>query len=374
MRPKYHRRVSDIEGIPPDELEEIAEVEDRYGFYANDYYLNLIDWNDPDDPIRRIVVPTPGEIMEGGSLDPSNEKRYTICRGLEHKYGPTALLLISQACGGLCRFCFRKRLFMRGNHDATTDLKPIMEYLRQHREINNVLISGGDPFALSTKRLREVLKELHSIDHIRYARIGSKIPVYDPFRITEDPELIELIREFSKSDRKLYIITDINHPREITKESLKAIDLLQGAGAVLSNQTPLLRGVNDDVRTLKELFNKLASCGIPPYYVFQCRPTVGNRPFVVPIEEGYEIFERAKSEVSGLAKRSKFIMSHTLGKIEIAAMTEDQVIFKFHNAAHGDDERRVMIFRRNPEACWLDDYLEVRSPNIPSLETYGAIV
>ena len=101
---------------------------------------------------------------------------------------------------------------------------------------------------------------------------------------------------------------------------------------------------------------------------------MGNHPFVAPIEEGYEIYERAKSEVSGLAKRSKFIMSHTWGKIEIAAMTEDQIIFKFHNAAHGDDERRVMVFRRNPDACWLDDYLEVRSPNIPSLETFGAIV
>lgn len=374
MRPKYHRSLDEIEGLPLDEREEIREVVERYGFYANDYYLNLIDWEDPDDPIRRIIIPTPGEIMEGGSLDPSNEKRYTICRGLEHKYGPTALLLISQVCGGACRFCFRKRLFMPENSDVTSDLEPIMNYLRQHREINNILISGGDPLALSTSRLREILTELYKIDHIRYARIGSKIPVYDPFRITEDPDLIDLIREFSSADRKLYIITDINHPREITKESLKAIDLMLGAGAILSNQTPLLRGVNDNVKTLKDLFNKLAACGIPPYYVFQCRPTIGNRPFVVPIEEGYEIFERAKVEVSGLAKRSRFIMSHTLGKIEIAAMTDDQIFFKFHNTAHEEDNLRVMVFKRNPKACWLDDYSEVRKPNIPSLESFGAIV
>ncbi|MGA1873023.1 MAG: KamA family radical SAM protein [Thermoplasmatota archaeon] len=359
MKPKYVRDISEVKGLSREEISKLREVVDRYAFHTNEYYLSLINWEDPLDPIRKIIIPTEEEIGTDGTLDPSNEKSFTMARGLEHKYGPTALMLVSRACGGVCRFCFRKRIFMPDNRDAVPDLTQAFKYIREHREINNVLISGGDPLVLPTQYLENILEELDSMPHIRFIRIGTKMVVYNPFRILEDPSLMDMIRRFSKQRRKLYIITDINHPRELTKYSIRAINMLQEAGAIISNQTPLLKGINDDKETLKELFNKLAAIGVPPYYVFQCRPTSGNRPFSVPIEEAYSLFESAKAEVSGLAKRSRFIMSHATGKLEITAMTDEHILFKYHNAAHEENDSRVLVFKRNPEAKWLDDYSEL---------------
>jgi len=359
MLPRYVRDIEEVKGLSREEKKSLKNVTERYAFQSNEYYLSLIDWEDPEDPIRKIIIPTEEEIGEDGTLDPSNEKNFTVARGLEHKYEPTALLLVSRACGGVCRFCFRKRIFMPENNDAVPDLSHAIQYIRDHEEINNVLISGGDPFVLPTRYLEKVLEELDAIPHIRFIRIGTKMVVYNPFRILEDPSLMDMVRRFSKQRRKLYIITDINHPRELTKYSIRAINMLQEAGAVLSNQTPLLKGVNDDKEVLKKLFNKLAAIGVPPYYVFQCRPTSGNRPFSVPVEEGYRLFESAKAEVSGLAKRSRFIMSHTTGKIEVIALTDENIIFKYHNAAHEENDSRVVVFKRNPEAKWFDDYTEI---------------
>lgn len=373
MIPRYVRDISEVRRLSREEREDLSEVVKRHTFYSNEYYLGLIDWNDPDDPIRKIIIPTRGEIGNVGSLDPSNEKSFTMARGLEHKYGPTALLLVSRACGGVCRFCFRKRLFMPDNKDAIPDLTQALKYIREHEEINNVLLSGGDPLVLPTRYLEKILEELDSIPHVRFIRIGTKMVVYNPFRILEDPSLIDVVRRFSKQRRKLYIITDVNHPRELTKYAIRAINTLQEAGAVFSNQTPMLRGVNDDKETLKKLFNKLAAIGVPPYYVFQCRPTSGNRPFIVPVEEGYRIFESAKAEVSGLAKRSRFIMSHATGKIEITAMTDEHIIFKYHNAAHEENDSRVMVFIRNPEAEWLEDYTELVGSYGPETQASAVI-
>lgn len=358
MKGNYVKRLEDIDGLSEEEVRRLKPVVEKYSFYSNDYYLSLIDWDDEDDPIRKIIIPTEGEITGGGKLDPSNESSFTRAKGLEHKYGPTALILASRACAGVCRFCFRKRIFMPDNVEAVPDLSSALDYLRKHKEINNVLLTGGDPLVLPTSFLKTLLAQIYRIEHIKYVRIGTKIPVYNPYRILEDPLLGDMVSRFSKQSRKLYIVTDINHPKELTPQSISALNVLINNGAILSNQTPLLRGVNDSVETLVELFNKLAAIGIPPYYVFQCRPTVGNKPFSVPIEEAYTIFEKAKSLVSGLAKRSRFIMSHETGKLEIAALTDSNIIFKYHNAAHLEDDSRVIVFKRNPDAYWLDDYKE----------------
>jgi KamA family protein len=371
MQPKYTRDIFQVNGLSFEEKIRLKNVTEMYGFYANDYYLNLINWDDPDDPIRKIVIPQGGEVLEGGSFDPSNEKSFTVSKGLEHKYGPTALFLASRACGGVCRFCFRKRIFQPDNQDAIPELSAALDYLRKHEEINNVLISGGDPLVLPTRVLEHLLEELQKIEHIRFIRIGTKMVVYNPFRILEDPTLSDMVRRFSKQDKKLYFITDINHPRELTRYSIAAINMLQHSGGIVSNQTPLLKGINNDKETLMELFNKLSSIGVPPYYVFQCRPTVGNRPFIVPLEEGYRIFERAKAEVSGLAKRSRYIISHSTGKLEVTALTDEHIIFKYHNAAHEENDSRVLIYKRNPYATWLDDYTELVGSYGPDVQYSG---
>ncbi len=358
MKLEYVRSLTDVKGLSEEEKRELEKVTEKYTFYSNNYYLSLINWEDPDDPIRKIIIPSTTELHGEGALDPSNESKFTPARGLEHKYGPTALILMSRACGGVCRFCFRKRIFMADNQDAIPDLSAAMNYLRDHKEINNVLLSGGDPLVLPTTYLKRILAQIYRMEHIKFVRIGTKIPVYNPYRILEDPSLSDLVSRFSKSERKLYIITDINHPRELTPQALSALNQLMKNGAILANQTPILKGINDSKDILIELFNKLTAVGIPPYYVFQCRPTVGNADFAIPIEKGYRMFEEAKAAVSGLAKRARFIISHTSGKVEVAALTDEYIIFKYHNAAHQENDSRVMIFRRNPEALWLDDYVE----------------
>ena len=136
------------------------------------------------------------------------------------------------------------------------------------------------------------------------------------------------------------------------------MNLIRNVGVVTVNQTPLLRGINDDPGVLAKLFNKLSYCGIPPYYVFQCRPTIGNKMYAVPIEEGLEIFEQARMKCSGFAKRARFVMSHAVGKIEILGITEDYIYFKYHRAANPEEKARFVVCHRNPNAYWLDDYDE----------------
>jgi lysine 2,3-aminomutase len=361
----YVTRASQIPDVPAHARAEIEAVAQRYAFRANTYYLGLIDWDDPDDPIRRIIIPGADELDDWGRLDASNEHAYTKVPGCEHKYEFTGLLLVNDLCGGYCRFCFRKRLFMDGNDEVQRDVGPGLEYIRAHPEINNVLLTGGDALLLSTKRIEYILSELRDIDHVQIVRFGSKMPAFNPFRITDDPALVETLGRYSWDDKKVYVMTHFNHPRELTPEAIKAVNLLQKAGVVTTNQTPLLRGVNDDPEVLGELFNKLSYAGVPPYYVFIGRPTKGNRHFAVPIEEAFEIFEQARMRCSGLAMRARLVMSHATGKIEIVGRTEHETYFRYHRAADPTDKARFMVYPSNPEAYWFDDYTGMREDYAP---------
>ncbi len=358
MQIKYVTNLEHVDQIPKDELPVLKKVTEKYRFRANEYYLSLIDWNDPNDPIRKIIIPQKDELIDWGSLDPSNEAKYTIMRGVEHKYNSTALILVNRVCGGICRYCFRKRIFFKDRRDTIIDIDSAYEYISKHKEITNVLLTGGDPLVLPTPKLAKIIKKLREIDHVSIIRIGTKMLSFYPFRITEDPELLELINKYSTPEKRIYFIVHFNHIKEITEPAKKAVDMLLKAGAILANQTPLLRGINDDPFILASLFDELSFIGVPPYYVFQCRPSSGNKIFAVPIEEGYEIFEKARSMVSGLAKRARFVMSHATGKIEIVGLDDKYIFFKYHRAADDRDSGKFMVFKRNPNAYWLDDYLE----------------
>lgn len=352
-------QVSQLAEIPAGELRKLQEVEQRYAFRSNEYYHSLIDWNDPKDPIRRIVIPHQDELQRWGQLDASGEHNYAKTRGLEHKYPDTALLLTSDVCGGLCRFCFRKRLFMADNNEVNRDVSAGLEYIRNHPEINNVLLTGGDPLLLSTRNLETIIAEIRSIDHVKIIRIGSKLPAFNPFRILDDPDLLRMLKQYSLPERRIYLMAQFNHPRELTPEAVQALTQVQEAGVVIMNQTPLIRGVNDDPVILAELLNKLSYMGIAPYYVFQCRPTEGNSAYTVPIEEGYQIFSQAISNCSGLARRCRYSMSHVTGKIEVVGMTDEQIFFRYHRPADpAQNPGEIMVFPRNPDSYWLDDYLE----------------
>lgn len=358
-QPIYITKIEKIAELTPREKDHLKPVTEKFAFRTNSYYQQLINWDDPDDPIRRLIIPDISELTAWGHLDASEEHRYTRAPGLEHKYQYTALLLVNDVCGGYCRFCFRKRLFMDSNDEVVRDISEGLDYIREHTEINNVLLTGGDPLLMSTRKLENILSRLREIDHVQIIRIGSKMPAFNPFRILNDPSLLQLFEKYSTDEKKIYLVAHFNHPRELTREAIRAMNLVQKAGVVTVNQTPLLRGVNDDPETLAELFNRLSYIGVPPYYVFQNRPVAGNKMFAVPIEEGLEIFEQARMKCSGLAKRARFVMSHATGKIEIIGMTDEHIFFRYHRAADPEEKARILIFRRDPDAYWLDDYQEL---------------
>ncbi|MBN1168032.1 MAG: KamA family radical SAM protein [Methanospirillaceae archaeon] len=363
--------ITDITQIPyfhsleKREQDQLLHVTSQYPFRASKHYLSLINWNNPTDPLKRIIFPDTGECNSYGSQDPSREEQYTVLPGLQHKYPQTALLLLSDVCGGICRFCFRKRLFMDCPRQTVRDYSDALNYVREHHEISNILLSGGDPLILSTPRLKKIIHEIRGIEHIRIIRIGTKMLAYNPYRITDDQELCDLITAASTAEKKIYIMAHFNHPREISPQSITAIDLLQRAGAVVVNQTPVIEGVNTDPAVMADLLRKLSFIGVSPYYVFQCRPTVGNEVFTVPVERSYQIMQSAFERCSGLAKRARFIISHSTGKIEVVGQNKHNVFLRYHQAADSRDYQKFMISQSNPEARWFDDYLPITHIDSP---------
>jgi KamA family protein len=370
---RYLTRIDQLEQLSASERDQLRKVSERFAFRGNDYYLSLVDWDDPHDPIRQIVVPHLRELDKWGRLDPSDEYNYTVMPGVEHKYPSTVLLMVSKVCDGICRYCFRKRIFLQSNLEYLRDLPGAIDYIEHHAEITNALLTGGDPLVLSTDKLEEIVRQLSRIEHVRIIRIGTKIPAFNPYRILDDGTLLAMIKRYSTPEKKIYIMTHFVHPRELTEPAVRSVHLLLEAGAVVANQMPLIRGLNDDPDTLSELLARLSFIGAVPYYIFQCRPALGNKAYTVPIEEGYEVIERAKAMVSGLAKRCRFVMSHSSGKVEVVGKLGGYVYFKYLRAADAADSGRFLTFRSNPDACWFDDYEEVRQdyPVYLPYRTYG---
>jgi KamA family protein len=352
---RYVRDLASVPEIPAEARVHLDRVAARYAFRANDYYLGLIDWSDPADPIRRIVIPDAGESEAWGQLDASNEAANTVTQGVQHKYAQTVLLLVNEVCGAYCRYCFRKRLFMDGNDEVSLDVAPGLAHIAAHPEVTNVLLTGGDPLLLSTRRLGEILAALRRIPHVRIVRIGSKMPAFNPFRILDDPALAETLGRHSLPDRRVYLMAHFDHPRELTPEALAAIDRLLRAGVLVVNQCPLLGGINDDPDVLRTLFRELSFAGAPQYYLFQGRPTEGNLPYRVPIVRGWEIFQEAMRGVSGLAKRARFVMSHETGKVEVLAVTATRIIVRIHRSRDPEQRGRVFEYERDDDAAWLDE-------------------
>lgn len=355
-QPRYITQIEKIEQLTNEEKEKLKKITDEFVFRVNDYYLNLIDWNDPNDPIRKLVIPNEGELAEYGSWDASDEGTNYVVPGCQHKYAKTALLLVSEVCGAYCRYCFRKRLFRNDidMKEAMTDITPGLDYIRQTPEIDNVLLTGGDSLILGTRRLRTIIEQLRAIDHVKIIRMGSKLTAFNPMRIYEDEELLQLIRENSSPEKRIYIMSHITHPREITTETKKAFDALHHAGAVVVNQTPVVKGINDDPDVLAELLNKLSWAGVTPYYFFINRPVAGNSDFVLSLKEVYRIVEQAKAKTSGLGKTVRLSMSHASGKIEILAIENGKAYLKYHQSRDGK-YGDFMVLDCPDDAAWFED-------------------
>jgi len=338
------------------EEDQIRSIQDAAGFplLVSDYYLSLIDWSNEHDPIARICIPSNGEQDERGVLITGGEDANTVMQGVQHKYGPTALILSSSVCATYCRFCFRRRFVGTSDIEIAHDLPAIRAYVEAHPEIHNVLISGGDALANDDEIIRTYLQTFASLSQLDFIRFGTRIPVVLPQRIYEDSDLLSLLAEYGKQKR-IYAVVHFNHPQELTDESHRAIDALADAGVQLLNQTVLLHGVNDSADTLAALFKRLTSWGVSPYYLFQCRPVQHvASSFAVPLSKGLDIAEDAKRLLSGPAKRFRYVMSHETGKIEIVGRDDTgDLLFKYHQAKNPDDAGRIFHRALDAATAWL---------------------
>jgi lysine 2,3-aminomutase len=273
----------------------LSSVSAIYPFRVSPSYALLIQ--KPDDAIWRQCVPDIRELEDTEQYaDPLSEETLSPVPGLIHRYPDRVVLLVSNRCPVYCRFCMRKRHV--GEGDAPMDsvaLEKALEYIATHPEIRDVILSGGDPLMLDDNSLCHVLRRLRAISHISIIRIGTRIPVTLPERIT--PELCTLLKEF----HPLYINTHFNHPDEITSASTLACNLLADAGIPLGNQTVLLRDVNNSVEIMRELMTGLLSLRVRPYYIHQMDLVRGTAHFRTPVSTGLEIIRALRGHVSGLA-------------------------------------------------------------------------
>jgi lysine 2,3-aminomutase len=349
-------RLREYVDLSMEEEEQIKRISRKHPMKVSRYYLSLIDWNDTEDPIRKMAIPSSDEFILEGVYDTSGEAENTKLPGLQHKYRETALILATNRCATYCRHCFRKRLVGLPNNEIIERFDEAAHYVARHTEINNVLISGGDPLVLPNVILERFLSTLTKIPHVTFIRFGSRTPVTYPSRL-DDKQLLAMLERYSRSDKRLYIVTQFNHPREITTQSVKAVNRLIRAGVLVNNQTVLLKGVNSHPETLAELQNKLVSIGVSPYYVFQCRPVKRvKHHFQVPLIKGMRIIEAAKARCNGHSKRFKYIMSHTTGKIEIIGILHDEMYFKYHQAIHEEMLGKMFKLKIDEKAGWLDDF------------------
>lgn len=285
-------------GVPLSE-DEINGIKDTLGHLRmaiTPYYLSLIDLEDPYDAIRKQAIPTEKELFvaECEEDDPLHEDVDSPCPGLTHRYPDRVLLLITDQCSMYCRHCTRRRF--AGQRDAALDMDKIekgIDYIRKHPEIRDVLLSGGDCLMVSDSILEHIISELREIPHVEIIRLGSRIPVVCPQRIT--PELCNMLKKY----HPIWLNTHFNHPNEITEESKKACNMLADAGIPLGNQSVLLAGVNDCVFVMKKLVNELVKIRVRPYYIYCCDPSTGLSHFRTPVSKGIEIIEGLRGHTSG---------------------------------------------------------------------------
>ena len=295
------------------------------------HFFNLIDREDPDCPIRRQVVP---RIEESNTApdemqDPCGEDSNMPVPGLVHRYPDRVLLLVTDRCASYCRYCTRSRVVSgAGEQELTMDLEGAFAYLEKHPEVRDVLLSGGDPLLLSDSKLDAILMRLRQIPTIEFIRIGTRIPIFLPQRITTD--LLNVL----KKHHPLWMSVHSNHPKELTQEVRMALGRLADAGIPLGNQSVLLKGVNDRVDTLKSLFHKLLLCRVRPYYLYQCDLISGSAHLRTTIREGQEIMEQLRGHTTGYAVPTYVVDGPggggkiPIGPNYIVGMADNRVILK----------------------------------------------
>lgn len=296
--------IGDVEALLDIKLEESHKNElqktiDKFPLSITPYYLSLVDSKDyENDPVFKQAFPQVREleISNCDIEDPLNEEGDSPVKGITHRYPDRVLFHVSNVCAMYCRHCTRKRkVGDRDYNPVKSDYEAAFEYIENHKEVRDVLLSGGDPFLLEDEMIEYLLKRLSTIEHVEIIRIGTRTPVVLPFRITD--KLIDIL----KKHKNLWINTHFNHPKEITPDSVEALDKLVEAGIPMGNQSVLLAGVNDCPMIMKLLVQKLTAHRVRPYYLYQCDLSEGLEHFRTSVGKGIEIMENLRGHTSGLA-------------------------------------------------------------------------
>ncbi len=288
--------------IPIEHKEYLREVLANMRLSITPHTLKLINFNDPHDPILLMCVPQERELTISPEelVDPIGDEAKSPVPFLTHRYPDRALIYTTFFCSAFCRFCFRRSKTGEATPGPTRiDIDRIVAYLIQHPEVEEVILTGGDPLTLLDDQLDQWLRTLRSITSIRRIRIHTRVLVNLPSRITEN--LVSIFTRHMDATHPMYLITHFNHPREITRENIDAVAKLVNAGVVVRNQGPLLRGVNDNAATLEELFKRLTDIRVVPYYLHQLDLAKGTNHFRVPMEEGITLMRELQGRVTGIA-------------------------------------------------------------------------
>ena len=351
-------RLSRILRLSPDEYNALVHPGFKLPLGITPYYASLLSADDPEQPLRRTMVPTVNEFlrMDGESDDPLGEESQSPVPGLVHRYPDRVLLLLLDFCSAYCRYCTRSRMVGHGAiHAGRARLEKAIEYIRKTPSVRDVLLSGGDPLTLSDDRLEWVLVRLRQIPHVEIIRIGTKVPAVLPQRIT--PKLVRMIRRY----HPLWMSLHFTHPEECTPETERACNMLADAGIPLGSQTVLLKGINDSVHTMKELVHHLLRMRVRPYYLYQCDPISGSGHFRTPVEKGLEIMRGLRGFTSGYAVPT-YVVDAPGGGGKIPLMPEYVAGHTREEWVLANYENRIF---RYPDPCPAGEEAGLHSPDMP---------
>lgn len=289
------KKVADIDEREEEDLKKVLK---KFRMSITPYYAALMDPSDKNCPVRRLAVPSIEELEDWPEdlKDPLHEDEDSPVPGLTHRYPDRVLFLVTNICSMNCRHCTRRRLVgFEDVHMSWQNIERAIEYIRQNKQIRDVLISGGDPLVLNDDMLERIIKRIREIEHVEIIRIGTRTPVVMPMRITDS--LVNMLKKY----HPIYVNTHFNHPKEITYEAKIACEKLADAGIPLGNQSVLLRGINDCPQTMKKLVHKLLMIRVKPYYIYQCDLSMGIRHFRTSVARGIEIIENLRGHTTGMA-------------------------------------------------------------------------
>ncbi|MEJ2428850.1 MAG: KamA family radical SAM protein [Deltaproteobacteria bacterium] len=283
--------------LSDDERQAIGRNGNTLPLAITPYYASLLDGNNPSQPLRRTVVPVSGEYLysQGEAEDPLEEDHHSPVPGIVHRYPDRVLFLVTDFCSTYCRYCTRSRLVGHNKGFRSERWQQGIDYIKATPMVRDVLLSGGDPLTLPEEKLEWLLSRLRKIPHVELLRIGSKVPVVLPQRIT--PSLTRMLKRY----HPLWMSIHFTHPDELTPEASQACERLADAGIPLGSQTVLLAGINDDVETMKTLVHGLLKIRVKPYYLYQCDPILGSAHFRTPVSKGLEIIQGLRGHTSGYA-------------------------------------------------------------------------